>query len=69
MAAGADDGGKHTVLEHLVEMLQMFHDWRSMLFEDTQSYEEVEIAAVEIGPETFPQGENVVPGEFPLVPD
>jgi hypothetical protein len=50
-------------------MLQVFHDWRPVLLENSQSDKEVEITAVEIGPETFPQEEHVVPREFPLVPD
>lgn len=44
------DGGRHTVLEHLVKMLEMLHDDVSMLLQDSQSDEQMEIATEPVGP-------------------
>ena len=59
---------QHTVLQHLIKVLQMRHDDISMLFQDGQSNEDVEIAAEVVCPERFPHSQHVVPFKLSLIP-
>lgn len=62
-------GMVRTIFQHLVKVLQMFHNYISMFFENRKRNEKMKVTAQPVGPETFPQTENVCPFEFALVPD
>ena len=46
----------------------MLHDYVSVLLQNGQSDEEMELAALEIGPECLPQTKNIRPFKFAFVP-
>ena len=49
-------------------MLQMLHNHVTMLLQYRQRDEQMEVAAQIIGPEGFPQSQDVAPWELALVP-
>ena len=50
-------------------MLQMVHDYISMLLKYGQGNEQMELAALEICPQSFPQPKDVWPVEFTFIPN
>lgn len=50
-------------------MLQMLHNYIAVFLKNRKCYEKVKITAQPVGPESFPQTEDIGPFEFALVPD
>lgn len=59
---------EHTVLEHLVKVLQVLHDNIAVSLEDSQCKEKMELSTEEVRPEPFPESQHVHPVELSLVP-
>ena len=59
----------HTVFQHLVKVLEVLHDDIAMLFQYGQCNKKVELAALEVGPESLPEAEHICPLKLALIPD
>jgi hypothetical protein len=50
-------------------MLEVCHDDISMPFQYGQSNEDVEVAAIKVGPKSLPEPQDVIPLKLPFVPN
>lgn len=62
-------GVSFTVFKDFVKVFQVLHDDVAVFFEDGEGDEEVEAAGEVVGPEGFPEAQDVGPFELALVPD
>jgi len=58
-----------TILEHLVKVLQMCHYDITVFLQNGQRNEDVEVAALVVGPECLPQPQHIRPFELAFVPN
>lgn len=61
--------GRRTVLQDLVEALQVVHDDCPVLLEDRHGYEDMEIGRHKVRPQSFPKSKDILKFEFALVPN